>query len=123
MAAKILIVDDSATVRQQVALAMAQANFEVIEAVDGLDGKEKIEQVAGLGLVVCDINMPRLNGIEMIEQVKQDPRFAKLPILVLTTEGDQALIARAKRAGAAGWIVKPFKADRLVNAAKALTAA
>lgn len=122
MSKKILIVDDSATVRQQVAMALSQAGFQVLEAVDGLDGKEQIDRVTDIALVVCDVNMPRMNGLEMVTAVKAEARHAGLPILMLTTEGDPSLIARAKKAGAKGWIVKPFNADLLVSAAKKLTA-
>lgn len=122
MSKKILIVDDSATVRQQVGMALTQAGFAVLEAVDGVDGKEQIEKYNDISLVVCDVNMPRMNGLEMVTQVKAVERHANLPILMLTTEGDPSLIARAKKAGAKGWIVKPFNADLLVNAAKKLTA-
>lgn len=123
MSKKILIVDDSATVRQQVGMALTQAGFSVLEAVDGIDGKEQIEKHSDISLVVCDVNMPRMNGLEMVTQVKAVEKHANLPILMLTTEGDPSLIARAKKAGAKGWIVKPFNADLLVNAAKKLTAA
>jgi two-component system chemotaxis response regulator CheY len=123
MSKKILIVDDSATVRQQVGLALSQAGFKVLEAVDGIDGKEQIEANGDLALVVCDVNMPRMNGLDMVAAVKAGAKRESLPILMLTTEGDPSLIARAKKAGAKGWIVKPFNADLLVNAAKKLTAA
>ena len=67
---KVLVVDDSPSVRQQVGMALSLAGFDIVEAVDGLDGAQKIETVAGLSLVVCDVNMPRLNGVEMVEKVK-----------------------------------------------------
>lgn len=123
MSKKILIVDDSATVRQQVGMALTQAGFAVLEAVDGVEGKEQIEKNDDLALVVCDVNMPRMNGLDMVTQVKSEDKYSGLPILMLTTEGDPTLIAKAKKAGAKGWIVKPFNADLLVNAAKKLTAA
>lgn len=123
MAKKILIIDDSATVRQQVRMALESAGFDVEEAVDGADGKERIGRSANLAAVVCDVNMPRMNGIEMLESVKGDPRNAKLPIMMLTTEGQPALVKRAKAAGATGWIVKPFKADLLVAALNKIIAA
>ena len=121
MSANVLVVDDSATVRQQVRTALTQAGLSVIEAVDGADGSNKI-RAGGVGCVVCDVNMPNKNGIEMVEEVKRDPKFASLPIVMLTTEGAKDLIARAKAAGASGWIVKPFKAELLVAAVKKLTA-
>lgn len=123
MSKKVMVVDDSATVRQQVGAALSQAGFEVVEAVDGEDGATKIQAMADLSLVVCDVNMPRMNGIEMLEKVKASGQRPNLPIVMLTTEGQPELIARAKQAGAKGWIVKPFKADLLVAAAQKLTAA
>lgn len=114
MSKKILIVDDSLTVRQQVGLALTEAGFEVIEAVDGQEGAEIIDSTPDISAVICDVNMPRLNGIEMVSQVKSDARHAELPIIMLTTEGQPALIRQAKAAGAKGWIVKPFKAAQLV---------
>jgi two-component system, chemotaxis family, chemotaxis protein CheY len=120
MGKKILIIDDSATVRQQVRMALESAGFDVEEAVDGADGKDRIGRSANLSAVVCDVNMPRMNGIEMLEAVKGDPRHAKLPIMMLTTEGQPALVKRARAAGATGWIVKPFKADLLIAALQKL---
>jgi two-component system chemotaxis response regulator CheY len=114
MGKKILIVDDSLTVRQQVGLALTEAGFEVIEAVDGQEGAEIIGSTDDISAVICDVNMPRLNGIEMVSQVKSDAKNADLPIIMLTTEGQPALIRQAKAAGAKGWIVKPFKAAQLV---------
>jgi two-component system, chemotaxis family, chemotaxis protein CheY len=120
VSATILVVDDSATVRQQVSAAMALAGFKVIEARDGVEGKTRIE-AGGVDCVICDVNMPNKNGIEMVQEVKADSRHSKLPIVMLTTEGAKELIAQAKKAGACGWIVKPFKADLLVSAVKKLT--
>jgi two-component system, chemotaxis family, chemotaxis protein CheY len=120
MSATILVVDDSATVRQQVSAAVTQAGFKVIEARDGVEGKARIE-AGGIDCVICDVNMPNKNGIEMVEEVKANPRYAKLPIVMLTTEGAKELITRAKTAGASGWIVKPFKANLLVAAVEKLT--
>jgi two-component system, chemotaxis family, chemotaxis protein CheY len=120
MGKKILIIDDSPTVRQQVRMALESAGFDVEEAVDGADGKDRIGRSANLSAVVCDVNMPRMNGIEMLEAVKGDPRHAKLPIMMLTTEGQPALVKRARAAGATGWIVKPFKADLLIAALQKL---
>ena len=115
---RVLVVDDSATVRQQVGHALREAGYEVSEAVDGLDGAEKIGSDRTIAMVICDVTMPRLNGLEMLERVKRDPINASLPIVMLTTEGQPALIERAKKAGAKAWIIKPFKADLLVAAVK-----
>ena len=123
MSKKVLVVDDSQTVRQQVSIALSQAGYEVLEAGDGVEGFEKISGDEEIKLVVCDVNMPRMNGLEMVEKVRGESQYDKLPIVMLTTEGAPQLIARAKKAGAKGWIVKPFKADLLVKAVDKLTAA
>lgn len=117
---KVLVVDDSPSVRQQVGLALKQAGFEIIEAVDGADGVAKIDSDPSVGVVICDVNMPRMNGLELVETVHRNPKHANLPIVMLTTEGQPQLIQRAKKAGAKGWIVKPFKANLLVAAVKKL---
>jgi two-component system chemotaxis response regulator CheY len=122
MGKKILVVDDSATVRQQVGLALSQAGFEIIEAVDGMDGVDKVGQVTDISLVICDVNMPRMSGLEMLEKLHEDKKHNTIPVVMLTTEGQPELVDRAKKAGAKGWIVKPFKAELLVAAAKKLTA-
>ncbi|MGC4067636.1 MAG: response regulator [Polyangiaceae bacterium] len=122
MGKKILVVDDSATVRQQVGLALTQAGFDILEAVDGMDGVEKMNHANDIALVICDVNMPRMNGLEMLEKVAAERKGAMVPVVMLTTEGQPELVERAKRAGAKGWIVKPFKAELLVAAAKKLTA-
>jgi len=121
MTKTVLIVDDSSTVRQQVAMALKQAGFATTEAGDGLQGLTMIDGSKIIDMVICDVNMPNMNGLEMIEKVKAKPQHKSLPILMLTTEGQPAMIKRAKEAGAAGWIVKPFDASQLVAAAKHLT--
>jgi two-component system chemotaxis response regulator CheY len=123
MSKKVLVVDDSASVRQQVTMALSQAGFSVIEAVDGQDGIDKISATNDLAAVICDVNMPRMNGLELVEKVQASNLPRRLPIVMLTTEGQPALIQRAKKAGAAGWIIKPFKADLLIQAVQKLTAA
>ncbi|MBK6687198.1 MAG: response regulator [Deltaproteobacteria bacterium] len=120
---RILVVDDSAAVRQQVAIVLAEAGFEVVEAGDGVDGASVIATDRGIAMVICDVNMPRMNGLDMVTQVKKEAQNAALPIVMLTTEGQPAMIKQAKDAGAKGWIVKPFKADQLVATVKKLTAA
>jgi two-component system chemotaxis response regulator CheY len=118
---KVLIIDDSPTVRQDVAKTLGGAGFEVLEAVDGEDGLDVLARTSDAALVICDINMPSINGLEFLETVKKDPKHAALPILMLTTEGQPNLVERAKKAGAKGWIVKPFKPDLLIATAKKLT--
>lgn len=123
MGKNILVVDDSATVRQQVGMAVKQAGYEVIEAADGLEGLQKLKSVADISLIVCDVNMPNMNGLEMLEQIQREKVHTSIPIIILTTEGQPDMVARAKKGGAKAWIVKPFKAELLVAAANKLTRA
>jgi two-component system chemotaxis response regulator CheY len=85
-----------------------------------MDGAQKIASNPQIALVICDVNMPRMNGLEMLEKIRTDPKSATLPVVMLTTEGQPELIQRAKKAGAKGWIVKPFKADLLIGAVQKL---
>ena len=119
---RVLIVDDSATIRQQVRMALSPAGFDIIEAADGEDGLAQIRNDAGIAAVICDVNMPKKNGLELIEELKAGGPNSHVPIVMLTTEGQPALVQRAKLAGAKGWIVKPFKANLLVTAIQKLTA-
>ena len=119
---RVLIIDDSPTVRQQVKMALMQAGFDVVEAVDGVDGLSRIKTDRAIRAVICDVNMPRMSGLELLEQYQADGSL-RVPILMLTTEGKPALMQKAKQCGAKGWIVKPFKADMLVAAVQQLTRA
>jgi two-component system chemotaxis response regulator CheY len=111
---KILVIDDSETIRQQVKQALAATGCEIIEAVDGIDGLDKLRTIADVELALCDVNMPRMNGLDMLAEVQRTG--PKIPILMLTTEGQPSLIRRARESGAKGWIVKPFKPELLVAA-------
>ena len=111
---RILVIDDSETIRQQVKQALAATGYEIIEAVDGVDGLEKLRALADLDMALCDVNMPRMNGLDMIAELQRTG--LNIPILMLTTEGQPSLIKRAREAGAKGWIVKPFKPELLVAA-------
>ena len=117
---RILVVDDSTTVRQQVAQTLARVGFEVREASDGQIGADVIDKDPTISLVICDVNMPRMNGIEMVTTVKRESKNAGLPILMLTTDGQRTLIKKAKEAGARGWIVKPFNPTQLVEVVQKL---
>jgi two-component system chemotaxis response regulator CheY len=119
---RVLVVDDSATIRQQVSLALKQAGYEVLEAVDGLDGSQKIAADPRIVAVICDINMPRMDGLAMVEKVQADKSRPAPAIIMLTTEGSSELMQRAKKAGAKGWMIKPFKAELLVAAVTKLVA-
>jgi two-component system chemotaxis response regulator CheY len=111
---KILVIDDSETIRQQVKHALAATGYEIIEAVDGVDGLEKLRALPDVHMALCDVNMPRMSGLDMIAEVQRSG--PKIPILMLTTEGQPSLIRRARESGAKGWIVKPFKPELLIAA-------
>lgn len=111
---KILVVDDSETIRQQVSRALEAAGFGVVEAGDGLEGLERVAD-GNVSLVILDVNMPLLNGIDMLERMKQDPKTKDVPVLMLTTEVHRAMIQRARDAGASGWVIKPVKMEHLVE--------
>jgi two-component system, chemotaxis family, chemotaxis protein CheY len=119
---KILIIDDSSSVRRQVAGALTTAGFEVLEAADGVDGAAQIRGQTDLALVICDVNMPRMNGLDMLDDVRGELASRSLPVVMLTTEGQPEAMARAKKSGAKGWIVKPFKEHLLLGAVRKLTA-
>jgi two-component system, chemotaxis family, chemotaxis protein CheY len=116
---KIIIVDDSRTARIQVKNTLGSAGFDVVEAVDGKDGIAQIEANDDAALVLCDVNMPNLNGLDMLDALPEKTR-SKMIFLMLTTEAEPRLVQRAKNLGAKGWIVKPFKPELLVAAVKKL---
>ncbi len=118
---KVLIVDDSMTVRQQVAAALGGAGFDVIEAVDGEDGLSQSQREPDVALVICDVNMPRMNGLELLAKLRESERTATLAVLMLTTEGQPEFVQRAKALGAKGWMVKPVRPSLLVAAVRKLT--
>jgi two-component system chemotaxis response regulator CheY len=123
MASKVLVVDDSMMVRQQVKRALTVADFSVVEAQDGMDALEKLSANPDVALVVCDVNMPRMGGMDFLEALRKLPTFGALPVVMLTTEAQPELVARAKTFGAKGWIIKPFKPELLLAAAKKLAVA
>lgn len=118
---KILIIDDSKTVRDQVRGILEGAGYAVEEAGDGEEGLERIRAQRDFAMVICDVQMPNMTGIAMLERLKADGITPGLPIVMLTTEAQLTMIARAKQGGAKGWIVKPFKAEHIVAAVSKLT--
>lgn len=110
---KILTVDDSASIRQMVNFTLTKAGYEVSEAVDGRDGLDKSGR-APFSLIITDLNMPNMDGIEMITALRKQPGYGFTPILMLTTESQPEKKDAGRKAGATGWIVKPFNADQLV---------
>jgi two-component system chemotaxis response regulator CheY len=117
----ILTVDDSRTMRDMLRLALVQAGYEVVQAEDGLHGLEVLDAERP-DVIVTDINMPRMDGFGFIEGVRGDERNRAIPILVLTTESDDEKKMRARKAGATGWIVKPFDPVKLVEAIRRVAA-
>jgi two-component system chemotaxis response regulator CheY len=107
--------------RDMLLLALVEAGYRVIQAVDGVDGLETLK-AQGADVVITDINMPRMDGFGFIEGVRADPRHRGIPVLVLTTESDAAKKQRARDAGATGWIVKPFDPAKLVDAVRRVAA-
>src|SRR3569623_219461 len=122
MSKLVLVVDDSAAVRQQGGMALRQAGFEVVEASDGMEGVSAVARNPKIAMVISDVNMPNMNGLDMVAELKKNPSHRALPIIMLTTEDQPALLKQAKEAGAMGWLVKPFNAGQLVATVKKLTA-
>jgi two-component system chemotaxis response regulator CheY len=118
MPKKIIVIDDSQTVRQQVSLVLAGAGYEVIEAEDGLEGANVIRANPSASLAICDVNMPKQSGLEMLDSLRAQGEPLLFPVIMLTTEGRPDLIERAKSSGAKGWIVKPFKPTMLLAAVR-----
>ena len=123
MGCKILIVEDSATIRQQLAWALMEAGYEVIEAVDGQDAAERIAVTPDLAMIFCDVTMPRMTGIDLLAHLAEKRIIPHLPVVMLTTEGHPDLLERAKALGARAWMVKPVREDLIVATVRKLTAA
>lgn len=111
--AKILAVDDSASMRQMVAHCLKQAGHQVTEATDGIDALQQAKKQR-FDLVLTDVNMPKMDGITLIKELRTLPTYRMTPILTLTTESSSDKKAMGKAAGATGWIVKPFTPDTLL---------
>jgi two-component system chemotaxis response regulator CheY len=108
-----LTIDDSKTMRDMLMLTLADAGFDVLQAVDGQDGVDLLER-ENVDLIITDINMPRMDGYEVIRQLRKRPEHKLTPILVLTTESETDKKSIAREAGATGWLVKPFDPDKLI---------
>jgi two-component system chemotaxis response regulator CheY len=117
MAKNILTVDDSATIRQTIRLTLSSAGYNVAEAASG---NQALEQCAAksFDLVVTDLNMPGIDGIELIRSLRARPQFKFTPILMVTTDSQQERKMQGKAAGATGWIVKPFTPEQLLGVVK-----
>jgi two-component system, chemotaxis family, chemotaxis protein CheY len=113
MTKRILTIDDSKTIRDMLMLTLADAGFEVLQAIDGQDGLDVLDKEQ-VDLVITDINMPRMDGYEVIRRMRSNAAYKSMPILVLTTESEIEKKNLARVAGATGWMVKPFDPDRLI---------
>ncbi|KMO42314.1 chemotaxis protein CheY [Methylobacterium tarhaniae] len=120
--ATVLAVDDSASIRQMIKVVLGPAGHTVIEAADGAEGVAKAKSSA-LDLIITDLNMPVMNGLDMIKNIRTLPSLTGVPILFLSTESDEGIKQQAKAAGATGWITKPFKPEQLLAVVSKLTRA
>ncbi len=117
MSKRIMVVDDSASMRQMINFTLSSAGYYVVEAVDGEDALTKLNGEP-VHMIIADINMPNMDGISLIKKVRADIDHKFTPIIVLTTESRNALKQEGKSAGATGWIVKPFTPDQLISVLK-----
>jgi two-component system, chemotaxis family, chemotaxis protein CheY len=113
----IMTVDDSASVRQMVSFTLRDAGYNVIEAINGQDALKKMNGIA-VHMMVTDLNMPKMDGLDLIRAVRQLPSFHFIPIIMLTTESQMEKKQEGKSAGATGWIVKPFQPEQLIAVVK-----
>lgn len=114
MGKRILAVDDSKTMRDMVSFTLKGAGYEVLVADDGVNALSALKGEE-VDLIITDINMPNMNGIELVQNLRGDPRFRATPILILTTESDDGIKQQGRAAGATGWIVKPFVPEKLLK--------
>ncbi|MDT8445118.1 MAG: response regulator [Desulfuromonadales bacterium] len=117
MAKCILVVDDSETVRQVLQMTLANSGFHVVEAEDGHDALKKLSHNS-VDMMITDLNMPNMDGLELIKQVRQAGAHRFTPIVMLTTESSEEKKLAGREAGASGWIVKPFKPEQLLKVVK-----
>lgn len=117
MSTRVLIVDDSSSMRQMINFTLSEEGYEVEEADNGKNGLGQLE-TADPGLIITDIHMPEMDGIEFIKQVRTKQKFKFTPIIVLTTESEQEMQKAGKEAGATAWLVKPFTPEKLNETVK-----
>ena len=121
MSKSVMVVDDSGSFRTVVKLALQKAGYEVVEAVDGQDANNKLDG-RKLSLIVCDVNMPNMDGLTFLKHVKANANYKFTPVIMLTTESQEAKKAEGRAAGARAWITKPFQPSQLVDAVNRLCA-
>ncbi len=120
MSKTILMVDDSASLRQVVSIALRGAGYNIIEACDGQDGLNKLKGGDKVNLIISDVNMPNMDGISMVKEVKKMPNYKFIPIIMLTTESGADKKQAGQAAGAKAWMVKPFKPAEMLSAVSKL---
>jgi two-component system chemotaxis response regulator CheY len=118
----VLVIDDSSIARLQAKRALQSGGFVVVEAVDGVEGLERLAESKEIAVILCDMNMPRLNGLQFVQAVRAEESYAHIEILMLTADWQSDLLALAKSLGVKGWIHKPFDHDRLRETVRALMA-
>ena len=116
----ILIVDDSSSLRTVVKIALGRAGYDVLEAGDGKEGLSQLDKAGKVHLIVSDVNMPNMDGISFVTEVKKHPRHRFTPVIMLTTEGAEAKKEQGRAAGAKAWITKPFNPPQLLDAVSKL---
>lgn len=119
MAKTILVVDDSSSIRTVVGTALKKEGYDVIQACDGKDALSKLTGQK-INLIISDVNMPNMDGITFVKQVKTLPNYKFTPVIMLTTESEQSKMAEGKAAGAKAWIIKPFQPPKLLKAVSML---
>jgi len=119
MGKSILIVDDSSSLRQVVSIALKGAGYDVIEACDGKDALTKLSGQK-VHLIISDVNMPKMDGITLVKEIKQMANYKFTPIIMLTTESQEAKKQEGQAAGAKAWVVKPFQPDQMLTAVSKL---
>jgi len=118
MASTILIVDDSASIRQMVAYTFQAEGYIVVEAADGEEGLAKAHARDDIDLILSDQNMPNMDGLTFVNTLRDHPKYVSTPILMLTTESNESMKMQGRAAGANGWMVKPFNPDKLLEVVK-----
>ena len=110
----IMTVDDSVSIRMMVSFSLNEAGFEVVEAVNGIDALLKLDEYE-VSMVLADVNMHEMDGFDFLSKVRAHPKHKFIPVIMLTTESDEAMKEKGRQAGATGWIVKPFKPEQLIK--------
>lgn len=123
MSKTVLVVDDSSSLRSLVKMTLVRAGYTVIEGGDGKEGLAQLDKAGKVHLIVSDVNMPNMDGITFVQQIKLHPKHKFIPVIMLTTEDESSKIQQAKAAGARAWLVKPFNPPELLDAVARLAAA